>query len=273
MTVTKLFTPLALVAAIGFAAVPASAQQRRGGGNGGGRTYNGASRGAAVTRAGGPSVYRGVAQPRGYPVYRGGVRVVGPRVIYGSSAHFYRPYYAFRPHFNLGFGLWLGYPVSYPYYAYSYPYPYPYPYAYRYPYPYPPDPSVYGYRPPAYAYPAQPYPSASGYSASGGVDPNAGSAQQGYPAQQSGSSIDVQSGQQPAPGGVSFEITPSAAAVFVDGTYVGTAAEFSPTSQPLGLVSGRHRIEIRAEGYRTMTFQADITQGQILPYQGTLQPN
>jgi hypothetical protein len=40
-----------------------------------------------------------------------------------------------------------------------------------------------------------------------------------------GSSLDT--------GGVSFEITPNTAAVFVDGTYVGTIAEFGPESQPL----------------------------------------
>jgi hypothetical protein len=34
--------------------------------------------------------------------------------------------------------------------------------------------------------------------------------------------------------------------VFVDGTYVGTAGTFGPTSQPMGLISGHHHIEIRA---------------------------
>ena len=31
-----------------------------------------------------------------------------------------RAYYAFRPHFSLGFGLYLGYPIAYPY-SYGYP--------------------------------------------------------------------------------------------------------------------------------------------------------
>ena len=57
-----------------------------------------------------------------------------------------------------------------------------------------------------------------------------------------------QGGQSVAPGGVSFEITPDTAAVFVDGTYVGTAGTFGPKSQPLGLVPGRHTIEIRGIG-------------------------
>jgi hypothetical protein len=70
---------------------------------------------------------------------------------------------------------------------------------------------------------------------------------------------------------VSFEITPDTAAVFVDGTYVGTAGTFGPKSQPLGLIPGRHTIEIRGSGYKTMRFDADITSGQVTPYQGTLQ--
>ena len=137
--------------------------------------------------------------------------------------------------------------------------------------------------PPAYGYPAQPYavpnPSSAyppsnypsgGYRSSGQEYPVGPSGQQ-YPVQPS---VGVQAGgQQSAPGGVSFEITPGTAAVFVDGTYVGTAASFGPTSQPLGLTTGRHHIEIRASGLRTITFDADVTPGQVLPYQGTLQPN
>jgi hypothetical protein len=270
MTITKGFTPLALAAALTFAAAPAFAEQHHGGGNrggggGGGRTHDGGgsrSGGGAVARGpvnrgGGPAVSRGVARPRAYSTYRGGVRGVSPRVYYGG-ARFYRPYYSFRPRVSLGLGLWLGYPVTYPYY-------------YGYGYPYPVDPYAYGYAAPSYGYPAQPYNSASpAYDSS---DPDDDRDQPAYPPQQSGSSVGVQPGQQSAPGGVSFEITPDTAAVFVDGTYVGTAANFGPTSQPLGLISGRHHIEIRASGYRTMTFDADITAGQVLPYQGTLQPN
>ena len=61
------------------------------------------------------------------------------------------------------------------------------------------------------------------------------------------------------------------AQVFVDGQYVGTVGQFTPTSQPLGLTPGRHHIEIRAQGYRTMDFDADILAGQVIPYQGTLE--
>jgi hypothetical protein len=72
-------------------------------------------------------------------------------------------------------------------------------------------------------------------------------------------------------GGLSFEISPATAQVYVDGNYVGTAGEFTPTSQPLGLTPGRHHIEIRAEGYRTMDFEVDIVTGQVIPYQGSME--
>jgi hypothetical protein len=268
MTPSKILTSVTFVAAIAMA-VPAHAGQRHGGGNRGA----GHSRGAVASR-GGVVVSRGSA--RSYPVYRGGggvrgnvyvaPRIVGPRGYGYGHAAFYRPYYAFRPRLSLGFGLWAGYPVAYPYYS-------DYPYAYATPYP--ADPYGYGSSAPAYGYPAQPYPSPNPSSAYPPMnDPSGGygSSGQGYPAPQSAPSIGVQrGGQQSAPGGVSFEITPDAAAVFVDGTYVGTAAKFGPNSEPLGLPPGRHHIEIRASGYRTMTFDADVTPGQVLPYRGTLQ--
>jgi hypothetical protein len=52
---------------------------------------------------------------------------------------------------------------------------------------------------------------------------------------------------------------------------VGTVGEFTPTTQPLGLEVGHHHIEIRASGYRTMSFDVDIIAGQVIPYQGSLE--
>jgi hypothetical protein len=51
---------------------------------------------------------------------------------------------------------------------------------------------------------------------------------------------------------------------------MGTVADFSPTNPPLALTPGRHSIEIRANGYRTMLFDPEIVAGQVLPYQGTM---
>ena len=76
---------------------------------------------------------------------------------------------------------------------------------------------------------------------------------------------------QTSMGGMSFDITPSNAELFVDNMRVGTVGEFTPTTQPLGLEAGHHHIEIRAAGYQTMSFDVDIIAGQVIPYQGSLE--
>ena len=196
---------------------------------------------------------------------------------------FYRPYYAFRPRFTLGFGLFVGYPVAFPYFGYEYPYPYEYsysyPYAYSYPYPYPysyPSPYPVPYPASSYSYP---YPSSYPPAVAGYPNryppqyssqyPTESSNQ--YPSQPSGQgSLGVAPGQT-ALGGVSFDITPADAQIYVDGSYMGLVSNFSATSEPLTLTAGRHSIEVRAAGYRTMVFDADVTPGQVIPYQGTMQ--
>ena len=153
-------------------------------------------------------------------------RVVAPRVTpnvvirpRGYVRPFYRPYYSFRPRTSIGFGLFVGYPVIYPYY---YPYPSPAPY------PYPESDPSYGYP-----------------SGSVNVMPN-------------------------NTGGLSFDISPSNAAVYVDGQYAGAAADFSSTMPPLALSPGRHYIDVRADGFEPIVFDADVLVGQVIPYQGTM---
>src|SRR3954453_4122551 len=230
MTITKALTPVAFVALLSMAAAPAHADQRHGGGR-----YRGAERGHVVVRGGG-----GYARARS-PYYR---------------PYYYRPYYSFRPHVSLGFGLWMGYPVPYPYYAapYAYAPQYADPYAYGAPAPnYPPS------NDPSSNYPPQNYPS-SNYPSN-------------YPAQRPAPSVGVQGGRVQSEGGISFEITPENAEVFAHGSYAGTAGEFGPAAQPLDVAPGRHRVEVRAPGYRTTTFDADVQPGQVIPFQGTLQHN
>ena len=251
MTVSKALAGAAVMTLL--VGVPiAQAQHRGGGGQGRG------SGGAAAGRAAPP--------------------VVAPRGVAVAPLRFYRPYYSFRPRVSLGFGLWAGFPVAYayqaPYYA-GYYNPYFAPYAYPAPYP------VYGsyttaypaYTPPAYplsAYPPPPYPQSayppSGYPQS--AYPPSGYPASGYPPP---GSVGVQGPNQVTTGGVSFEISPDTAEVFVDGSYVGTVGHFTPMSQPLGLTPGRHRVEIRAPGYRTMDIDVDIVAGQVIPYQGVLE--
>jgi PEGA domain len=238
MTRTRFITSVAVVIALATFATPAAAQRRG---------HSGAvSRGRAVARS------RPVIVPRTVIVNRGYYR-----------PYYYRPYYRFVPRINLGIGLWAGYPVAWPSYYYGYPYSYGYPY-HPY-YGYPPAPSA-GY--PYGTYPSTQYP-ASSYPST--AYPSNESSSQAYSGE-APDTVDVEPGSAPEnTGGVSFDIDPPTASVFVDGKYMGTGAEFDPNSQPLGLTPGRHRVEIRAEGYQSMTFDADVKSGEVIPYKASLQ--
>jgi len=237
--------------------------------------YTNQSRGVYQTRGVYTNQSRGVYQTRG--VYTNQARAVyrapyrgysnyghyGYRGVYAAPYRYYRPYYSFRPRFSIGFGLWIGYPVAYTSLYYGYPYPsYGYPAPYPYPYPYAPT----YYPPPAYGYPmagsSPAYPPAS-YSTNSA--PQTGY----YEADPQQGSVVVQPGA--ASGSVSFEITPSTAEVYIDGKYVGRVSDFGPTSQPIALTPGRRHVEIRAAGYQTLTIDADVVAGQVIPYRGTMQ--
>jgi hypothetical protein len=133
---------------------------------------------------------------------------------YGYGRPVYRPY-VFRPRFNIGFGVFVGYPVTY---SYAYPYPIP----------------VYGYGAPVAPVivgPSSPY----------------------Y-------------------GGIALEISPDDAAVYVDGTYAGIVRDFDGTTRPLTLSGGTHRIQITAPGFEPLSFDVQVQPGQVIPYQGDMQP-
>lgn len=227
-------------AALLLGGAPAAFAQRGGGGHGGGGGFHGGGMsmmghggGVRVMRPGPMIGARGFSGARVHPFIHGGqspfVRggfvhggnwgqrgafVHGQRFV--GPVHFFHPYYTFRPHTIVGFGLWAGDPFAYPY-AFYYPY-----YAYSY--------HPYSYYPYAYTQPSQ-----------------------------------------ASMGGVSFDITPGDAELYVDDTRVGTVGEFTSTTQPLGLPAGHHHIDIRAAGYQTMSFDVDIVAGQVIPYQGSLE--
>jgi hypothetical protein len=275
--------PTRMLVAAGCAAVllgtaPVAFAQRGGGGHGGGgggghgggapMSRGGGSAGGPMSRGGairgtgsgsmtGPRQFGGVRGPfvagggfahvgsfdhRRPFVSNGGGFVHNGRFVSGGAfvagrrfpiapVHFFHPYYTFQPLLSLGFGLWAGYPVAYPY-----PFHYPF---YR--------PDIYGT-----PYDDAPYSPAAAYP----------------PAMTS--SLDAQPSSDANMGGVSFDITPGTAELFVDDTLVGTVGQFTPTTQPLGLEAGHHRVEVRAPGYQTLRFDVDIIAGQVIPYQGTL---
>lgn len=71
-------------------------------------------------------------------------------------------------------------------------------------------------------------------------------------------------------GGLSFDIDPYDAEVFIDGEYVGIADDFSSGQMPLTLVAGRHRVDLQARGFMPVSFDITVVAGQVIPYQGTL---
>jgi hypothetical protein len=204
-----------------------------------------------------------VIEPRGGSYVRVAPRILGPRSTGVVGPRFSNRYYTFRPRFSVGLGLSVGYPVAFPYYGVD-PYAYdPYysppayvaPYSYAAPYLGGPDP---GYASPGYASPGYTTPN---YAAPA---PSYGSSAPTAPG-----SLGVQPGA--ATGGLSFDISPASAEVFVDGRDMGPVSTFAPTSEPLTLAPGRHHVELRATGRETMTFDADVIAGQVIPYQGTMQ--
>jgi hypothetical protein len=74
-----------------------------------------------------------------------------------------------------------------------------------------------------------------------------------------------------AVGGLSFDITPADAGVYVDGLYAGAVEQFTPDQPPLSLAPGRHHVEIRKPGFEVIAFDVDILPGQVIPYRGDLQ--
>jgi hypothetical protein len=108
---------------------------------------------------------------------------------------------------------------------------------------------------PTYFYPVTTYPYATVY-----PSPNVGYLPPGS------SSVAVG-----AAGGLSFEINPEDAGVYIDGQYVGAVGDFGPNQPPLALAPGRHHVEIRAPGFQIIAFDVDILPGQVIPYQGDLQ--
>ena len=270
MNFNRILTPAAVLATLSFAVTPAFAGQHSGGHSPSSSASRGSSRGSAA-RSAAPSRSYSV-QSRSYgsapraasQSRRGGFARVAPRGfvsrgVFVAPSRFYRPYYTFRPRLSLGFGLWAGYPIAYSYpYYYGYPYPYD---PYAYPAYYPPPAYSYPVPDPSSAYPPAAYPPAN-YPQSG---------QSGYyESEPPRGSVVAQPGT--ASGGISFEISPATAEVYIDGTYVGRVSELGPTTQPLALTPGRHHVEIRAAGYQTMVMDSDVTAGQVIPYQGTMQP-
>jgi hypothetical protein len=107
-------------------------------------------------------------------------------------------------------------------------YPYYYPYAYPYGY------AAYGYSPYGYGYGPYGYAYPPAY----GI----------------------------AYGGVRIQGAPRNAQVFADGYYAGVVDNFDGVFQRLDLTPGAHRIEVRAPGLPTTSFDVRVVPGQTITY-------
>ena len=75
----------------------------------------------------------------------------------------------------------------------------------------------------------------------------------------------------PGDGELRLKIKPREAQVFVDGYYVGIVDDFDGVFQRLRLEPGPHRIEVRASGYETLTFDVQIRFDDTTKFEGELQ--
>lgn len=279
MRFTKIALPAAVLLALATVSPAAADGQRRhpgGGDSGRSRDGGGASRGGAVSR-GNPGPRQSYARPseaRPSNPNRGGYAVPrnsGPGRSYGNARPYYNNRSGYRPDYRGSYNRpsynrpsynrpYYNRPYSRPYYSRPY-YGRPYysgyggygRYGYR-PYVFRPRFTVSlgffaGYPVPySWAYPA--YAPAYSYAPSAGVI-------------------------VPGPttfGGVSFEVTPQDAEVYVDGQYAGTTTMFDGTQEPMSLAAGQHTIELRAPGCLPLVFAVNVLPGRVIPYQGALAP-
>jgi len=108
------------------------------------------------------------------------------------------------------------------------------------------------------------YPGAGGFGGyyGGYYDPWYG----GYPADPQGGGY----GSYDEEGTLRLKVKPRDAEVYVDGYYAGQVDDFDGIFQRLHLDSGPHRIEVRAAGYETLTFEVRITPDHTTTYQGEM---
>ena len=150
---------------------------------------------------------------------------------YGYGSGFYNPY---------GYGYGYGYP-GYGYYS-SYYYPYGFGMGYGlYP--------GFGWTP----YFGDPY-----------GDPYGG---YGYGGYGGGYTTSYGHGEQ---GNLKLKVKPRSAKVYVDGYFVGLVDQFSGIFQKLPLNTGRHKVEIKADGFETAEFDVLINPQQTVTFQGEL---
>ena len=73
-------------------------------------------------------------------------------------------------------------------------------------------------------------------------------------------------------GQLRLKVNPKQGQVYVDGYFAGEVDSFDGMFQRLSIEAGAHKVEIRAEGYETVTFDVMVTPGETVTYKGELKP-
>lgn len=72
-------------------------------------------------------------------------------------------------------------------------------------------------------------------------------------------------------GTLKLKVDPKDAEVYVDGYYMGIVDDFDGVFQGMQLEAGAHKIEIRAPGFQTISFDVRIEPNDTISYRGQLQ--
>ena len=217
---------------------------RAGSGDGGGRTVGRMRTGPAPENASGSSNASGArevptwSRPRGDRATTGTAvdRTVPPNRE-GNRGRFGSGYY-YDPYGFYGYGYGPGY--GYGNYGFYSPYPYGFGMGYGLY-------SGFGWAP----YYGDPFgdPYGGGY---------------GY---YGGSSVSYGRGEQ---GNLKLKVKPRSAKVYVDGYFVGYVEQFDGAFQKLALNTGRHKVEVKADGFESAEFDVLINPQQTVTFQGEL---
>ncbi|MFN7984320.1 MAG: PEGA domain-containing protein [Vicinamibacterales bacterium] len=71
-------------------------------------------------------------------------------------------------------------------------------------------------------------------------------------------------------GSLKLKVTPRQAEVYVDGYFAGAVDDYDGIFQQLRINPGPHRIEIRLDGYETLTFDVRIEPGRTITYKSEM---
>jgi hypothetical protein len=58
----------------------------------------------------------------------------------------------------------------------------------------------------------------------------------------------------------------------VDGYFTGTVDNFDGTLQQANLEAGPHKIEIRQQGFETISFDVNVEPGRTITYRAAMRP-